>query len=82
MMLLLAACMLDYGSQGEVVKAVFIGVAAGILLAMKAIRALVATRIAGFFSKFQQPSDTAPAEGAAKAVDSDMIEVEFREKKD
>jgi hypothetical protein len=81
MVALLAACIVDYGSQGKVVEAVFIGLAVAILLAMKAIRALVATRIAGLFTRFQQPPGTSPATGPAKAVDSNVTDVDFREKK-
>ena len=82
MAVLLALCLVDYGSQGKVVEAVFIGLAMGILLVIKAIRTLVASRISGFFTKFQQPSGAGPAAGPAKAVDSDVIDVDFREKKD
>ena len=81
MLALLAVCLADYGARGEIVRAVFIGLAIGILLAMRAMRALVASRVSTFLTKHQRPTGAAPTSGSAKAVDSDVIDVDFREAK-
>ena len=82
MLILLAACLVSYLGRNEVRDAVFIGLAMGILLVTNAIRSLVKSRVASFFTEHQRSASAEPAAGPSRAADPNVIDVDFREPKD